>query len=205
MSHFAHSLRPARCFTLEEANRLLDVSGRYAEDFREHVIFAMAFGLGLRAHEIRALNIGDVFTESGTVRRRIKLRVFKGHRREGAAPQEIHVPDSLQRKLAKLRVLKVRSREDLSPEAPLCSTRKKGRISDRHMRRLLKGWLEVAGLDPTLRFHELRHTALTDFYGRTRDVVMAQRFARHADVRTTIGYLHSSDSAMAEALQGQLC
>lgn len=205
MSHFAQSLRPPRCFTTHECEALLDASGKHASTFRDHMIFAIAFGTGLRSHEIQALNMGDVFNAEGNVRRRLSLRIFKGHQREGAKCPEVHISDTLARKLEKMRTMKVKAGDDVRPDAPLFTTRKRGRICDRHMRRLLKNWLEVADLDPELHFHEMRHSALTNFYGRTHDVMLTQRFARHADIRTTMRYLHSTDEAMAKALQGQLC
>ena len=205
MSHFSRSLRPPRCFTNAEAQALLAASGRHAEHFRDHMIFAMAFGLGLRVHEIQALDMGDIYTPEGNVRRRVSLRVFKGCQRDGAGAPEVHIPETLVRKLAKLRALKERAGETLDSDGPLFSSRKKGRLSDRHMRRLLKKWLEAAGLDASLHFHTMRHGALTQFYNRTHDVVLTQRFARHADVRTTMRYLHSTDEAMAQALRNQIC
>jgi integrase/recombinase XerC len=205
MSHYTKSLRAPRCFTAEEAQRLLDATGRYADTFQTHVIFSLAFGMGLRVHEIAALNVGDVFTPEGAVRRRWGLRVFKGCRKEGAQGQEVLVPDALVRKLAKLREHLAGRGASVEVDAPLFASRRRCRMSERHMRRLLKVWLDEAGLDATLRFHEMRHSALTSFYGRCKDVVLAQRYARHADVRTTMRYLHSTDEAMAQALRGQVC
>lgn len=204
MSHFAKALRPPRSFTQAEARRLLDASGQYAEHFQEHMIFSLAIGLGLRLHEIQALNIGDVFTPEGAVRSRLALRIFKGCERTNST-QEVHISRMLAIKMAKLFELNQQSRGSYAPDVPLFATRKRCRISVRHMRRLLKNWLEKAGLDTSLRFHELRHTAVTSFHERTRNVVMAQRFARHADIRTTMRYLHTTDEAMAQALCSQLC
>ena len=205
MSHFTKSLRPPRTLTNAEAQRLLDASGRYAETLRDHLVFALAFGLGLRVHEIQALNVGDIYTPEGKPRGRLRLRVFKGDGKPGASMPELHLPAGLGPKLAKFYAAKGRTGDSLGPDAPLLVSRKGGRMTDRHMRRLLKAWLAEAGLDTSLRFHELRHTALTSFHERNRDVTKAQLFARHSDVRTTMRYLHCSAQAMTEALQGQLC
>jgi integrase/recombinase XerC len=204
MANFAKSLRAPRTFTREEARRLLDASGRYAADFRDHMIFSVAFGTGLRVHEVAALEVGDIFTANGGVRTRVRLRVFKGSDR-AKEPQEIRLPGALLGKLAKFRQLKAKAGEPLDDHAPLFTGRKGGHLTDRHCRRLLKKWLEEAGLDVTLHFHELRHAAITDYYSRNPDPAMAQAFARHRDIRTTMRYVHMSEERMATAIQGQIC
>lgn len=204
MAHFAKSLRPPRTLTRDEADRLLNTSGRYAQDFRDHMLFSLAFGAGLRVHEVAALQVGDVYTASGTVRTRARLRVFKGAE-NCPGPQEIRICPDLVSKLAKLRQLKTRAGESLEETAPLITGRKGGHLTERHCRRLLKKWLAEADLDPSLRFHELRHTAITDYQRRNVDPTMTQAFARHRDIRTTMRYVHLSDERLTAAVCGQLC
>ena len=47
-------------------------------------------------------------------------------------------------------------------------------------------------------FHALRHTAVTNVYRATRDLFLAQRFARHASPLTTTVYTHPSDQELFE-------
>jgi integrase len=58
---------------------LLEVSASHP---RDHVIFSLALGTGLRLAEIVGLNVGDVFTFIGVPRGRIRLRkeIAKGGR-----------------------------------------------------------------------------------------------------------------------------
>jgi len=51
----------------------------------------------------------------------------------------------------------------------------------------------------------LQHTSVTNIYGRTRDLFLAQRFARHASPLTTVVYTHPSDQEKAEKLRGMAC
>jgi site-specific recombinase XerC len=51
----------------------------------------------------------------------------------------------------------------------------------------------------------LRHSALTNVYRASRDLFLAQRFARHASPLTTVVYTHSSDEEMYERLRGLQC
>jgi integrase len=48
--------RPPRTLTDLEQATLLKVAGEHRAGFRDHVIFAVALGTGLREHEIAALN-----------------------------------------------------------------------------------------------------------------------------------------------------
>ncbi len=66
---------PPRALTPDEQERLLDITGQRAEDFRDHIIFALAFGLGLRQMEIEGLDCGDVYTPKGYTRSPITLRM----------------------------------------------------------------------------------------------------------------------------------
>lgn len=69
--------RPPRTLTELEQATLLKVTGEHRDGFRDHCIFAVALGTGLREHEIAALDVRDVLHEDGRVRRRIALRIFK--------------------------------------------------------------------------------------------------------------------------------
>lgn len=101
MSSYAAAIpRPPRTHTELEQATLLKVAGEHRDGFRDHVIFAVALGTGLREHEIAALDVGDVLHEDGRVRRRIALRMFKRSSTEPAT-QEVFIPDSLWYKLGK--------------------------------------------------------------------------------------------------------
>ena len=92
--------RPPRTLTELEQGTLLKVTGKHRSGFRDHVIFAVALGTGLREHGIAALDVGDVLHDDGRVRRRIALRTFKRSSTESAT-QEVFIPDSLFYKLGK--------------------------------------------------------------------------------------------------------
>lgn len=62
-------------------------------------------------------------------------------------------------------------------------------------------WQVVAGFDRHYPFHALRHTAVTAVYRATRDLFLAQRFARHASPLTTVVYTHPSDDELYEAIR----
>ena len=66
-------------------------------------------------------------------------------------------------------------------------------------------WQERAGFDRLYPFHSLRHTSVTNVYRKTRDLFLAQRFARHASPLTTTVYTHPSDDEIHEQLRRLSC
>jgi integrase len=62
-----------------------------------------------------------------------------------------------------------------------------------------------AGSDRLYPFHALRHTAVTDVYRASRDLFLAQRFARHVSPLTTTIYTHPSDQEMFERIRQLPC
>jgi len=210
MSYANRTKQPPRTLTDDEQRRLLAVSGKHVDGFRDHVIFSLALGTGLRESEIVGLDVGDVSPDGLKVRRTIQLRVFK---RAGAdvdpADQRVHLPDGCYYKLQKY--LRARYRHHTpSPTEPLFqatrANQNKGRIgcrlSTRRLRELFREWQIRAGFDHLYNFHAIRHTAITALRRKTGDIRIAQRLARHANIATTARYDHPSDQELIDAVKG---
>jgi len=87
MTAYADTIsRPVKTLTEAEQRALLKVTGQHVDGFRDHVIFSLAMGTGLREHELLALDVGDVFDDAGRAKRRVALRVFKRSAKEPVAP-----------------------------------------------------------------------------------------------------------------------
>ena len=70
---------PSPTLTAAEQKAILRVT---AANVRDHVIYSMALGSGLRLAELVGLNVGDVFLPDGTPRVRVRIRkeIAKGGR-----------------------------------------------------------------------------------------------------------------------------
>ena len=86
--------------------------------------------------------------------------------------------------------------------APLFASSQRRRISTRRMQFIFAEWQARAGFERVYTFHHLRHTAITNVYRATKDLFLAQRFARHANPITTVIYTHPSDEELYEAIAG---
>jgi site-specific recombinase XerC len=206
LSYADRTKRPPRSPTDREVKRLLDVTGRAKAGFRDHVIFSLAVGCGLRESEIVGLDVLHVAKlQSGGAlvpMRSIQLHVFK---RAGADPnpadQRVHVPDATFYKLEKWLRSEWRDRRP-SERTPLFVARTGHRLSTRRVRELFQEWQTRAGFDQLYNFHALRHYAISAVRRKTGDIRIAQRFARHANIATTTRYDHPSDEEISAAVKG---
>jgi len=204
MTAYADTIsRPVKTLTEAEQRALLKVTGQHVDGFRDHVIFSLAMGTGLREHELLALDVGDVFDE-GRARRRVRLRTFK-RSNDDLELQEVILPDNVRAKLDKLYAWKRQEGQPLDADAPVFVSRVGNRLSTRQLRTAFKVWQERAGFDRAFTFHALRHTACTNLYRGSRDLRLTQRFARHKSVLTTSIYTHPSDEELLRSVQGLIC
>jgi len=169
---------------------------------RDHAIFSMALGTGLRLAEIVGLNVGDVFAPDGTPRVRVRIRAEIA---KGGRTGDVFLPDRLAPKLRRLWRFKVQRGEGLEPGDPLFCSQSRRRISPRRVQFAWRTWQKRAGFDRLYGFHSARHTAVTNVYRASRDLFLAQRFARHVSPLTTTIYTHPSDQEMRQRVRGLRC
>ncbi len=88
---------------------------------------------------------------------------------------------------------------------PLFTTIRGTRLSKRRAQYAFKYWQEKAGFDRFFGLHALRHSAVTNLYRATRDLLLTQRFARHSHLATTTTYTHPSDEDLQESVRNLPC
>ena len=66
-------------------------------------------------------------------------------------------------------------------------------------------WQRQVGFDRHYGFHQLRHSAVTNVYRSSKNLFLAQRFARHASPLTTVIYTHPADEELAEGVRDLPC
>jgi Phage integrase family len=129
--------------TREEQRSLLEASASHP---RDHLIFSVALGTGLRLGEIVGLNVGDMFFPDGRPKSRIRLRADIAKYGRAA---DVFLPSALMRKLEAFWAYKVARRERLDPAAPLfCDTGWSVRTEDRKFSKFqcdADGWFVESG------------------------------------------------------------
>ena len=185
--------------TTAEQDALLSASSEHP---RDHLIFSLALGTGLRLAEIVGLNVGDVYFPDGTPRGRMLLRREIA---KGGKAGDVFLPDALIPKLECFWSYKRRSGECVQTDSPLFCNQSRTRISKRRVQMAFKAWQRRAGFDRLYPLHALRHTAVTNVYRASSDLFLAQRFARHVSPLTTTVYTHVSDEELSIRLRGLYC
>ena len=173
-----------------------------ASNLRDHVIFSVALGTGLRLAEIVELDVGDVYGPGGVPKTRVRVRAAIA---KGGRAADVFLPDRLVAKLQKFWSFKKRRGESFEPAAPLFANQSGTRISKRRVQFAWRTWQQRAGFDRLYSFHALRHTAVTNVYRASRGLFLAQRFARHVSPLTTTVYTHPSDNDMQRSLRRLAC
>jgi integrase/recombinase XerC len=167
---------------------------------RDHTIISLALGTGLRLAEI--LDVGDVFAREGTPRVRVRIRAAIA---KGGRAADVFLPDRLVAKLRRFWRWKREQGESLDPTSALFCNQSRRRISKRRIQFAWASWQRRAGFDRVYSFHALRHTAVTNVYRASRDLFLAQRFARHLSPLTTTVYTYPSDEEMRGKLRALDC
>ena len=173
-----------------------------AGNTRDHVIYSLALGTGLRLAEIVGLNVEDVFAPDGTPRSRVRIRpeIAKGGR-----GGDIFLPDALVPKLRKFWAYKRRRGEGLDAGDALFCNQSRVRISKRRVQFAWRTWQKKTGFDRLYSFHSIRHTSISSVYRLSHDLFLAQRFARHVNPLTTTVYTHPSDEELFARVRGLAC
>jgi len=191
-------LSPQTLTTQEQAALL-----RHAEAMpREALLFSLGLVTGLRLAEIVGLDVGDVFLPGGVPRVRVRLR--REIAKRGRAG-DLFFPDKLRPKLERFWAHKRGRGERVDAGAPLFCSQTGRRLSKRRVQVLFRELQVRAGFDRLYRLHALRHTAITNVYRASKDLFLAQRFARHASPLTTVAYTHPSDEDLREGVRRLTC
>lgn len=118
---------------------------------------------------------------------------------------DVFLPAALEATLSRLWAFKVARGGRLAPDAPLFGAQSGRRPSKRRVQVAWHSWRKVAGLDRRYPFHALRHSAVTNVYRASRDLFLAQRFARHASPLTTTVYTHPGDDELLARVHSLPC
>lgn len=148
-------------------------------DARDHALFTLLLGTGIRIGSALALDAADVDFE----RHEVLLRRAKGDRVE-----RVYLPKAVAEVLANH-----------------LAGRREGRvfmgIGARHAHRRLAHWLGVAGIARTASPHALRHTFATSLLRKTGDILLVQKALHHRNIESTLRYAALDDARVRAAIE----
>jgi integrase len=157
---------------------------RAADSEQDGALFLTAAFTGLRMGELVALRWRDVDFVGSVVRVRASWSVGSLTAPKSGKVRSVPLAPQVAQELAKLS-----SRELFTGDDDLVFVGETGSyLDDSALRRRYKRALERAGLRQ-LRFHDLRHTFGTRMIAKA-DIRRVQEWMGHADIQTTMRYLH---------------
>lgn len=168
--------------TAEQANALIDGvgSGRIERPFpaRDRAIFELLYGCGLRISELAGLDLDDIDRSQGW------LRVRGKGRKERMVPLPGKAAEALERYLGERAV--VRS------ERAVFLNHRRGRLTDRGMRGIVKLYATLLAGDPSIHPHSFRHAYATHLLADGADLRAIQELLGHSRLSTTQKYTQVS-------------
>jgi integrase/recombinase XerC len=176
--------------TLAEVERLLAQPDTSTwKGSRDLAMVETLYGGGLRVGELVALNHADVDLRQGI------LRVRGKGKKERMVPSGRCAVEAIRRYLSCRAEDRPAARD---ANALFVTARSGGRISARSVRRALKKYLLMAGLDPDLSPHSLRHSFATHMLSAGADMRAVQELLGHENLSTTQIYTHLSHEHLKE-------
>lgn len=174
---------PAFLSEPEVERLLLSVQGRGFIGKRDKALLETLYSTGTRVSEAVTADLADLNLQAGF------LRVRGKGRRERLAMLGGPSVEAL-RKYLPVRVEMIAKRKAPATEALFINERTAGRLSDRSVRRILKGHLLRANLNPDISPHALRHSFATHLLNRGANLREVQELLGHKRISSTQIYTH---------------
>mgnify|MGYP001596785031 FL=1 len=188
-------MKQAKLLTEPEFRRLTAIINSLRYQTRNHTIVAFSFYAGLRACEIAALRVGDVFDEAGGVKDTIYLNSAQT---KGSDSATVLVNSKLKRQLMKF--AKQYPVHISNRAAPLLFSAKGGGFTAQTIVNLFKRIYQLAGIDGASS-HSGRRQFVTQLADKGINARLVQVLARHKHLSTTQRYIDVNESKLRGAIE----
>jgi len=188
-------MKQAKLLTDAEFKRLTAVINSLRYQTRNHTTVALSFYAGLRACEIAALRVGDVFDDAGGVKDTIYLNSTQT---KGSDSTTVLVNTKLKRQLEKF--AKQYPVHMSTRTAPLLFSAKGGGFSAQTIVNLFKRIYKTAGIEGASS-HSGRRQFVTKLADQGINARLVQVLARHKHLSTTQRYIEVNENALRNAVE----
>ncbi len=188
-------MKQAKLLTDAELKRLAAVIDSLRYSTRNHTAVALSFYAGLRACEIAALKIGDVFDGNGAARDTIRLIAAQT---KGSSGSTVLVNKKLRAQLQ--RYAKQYPQHLSNPKAPLIFSAKRGGFTAQTIVNLFQRMYKLAGIEGASS-HSGRRQFLTELADKGINMRVVQALARHKHLNTTMRYIDLNENKLRAAIE----
>ncbi len=185
----------AQAATVSEAQlrRVLQYVSTRRHALRDRTMVLVSFNAGLRAKEIAALRVGDVYDEAGAVREQFALRRSQT---KGGHERTVYLNRNLRRALAEYRLL-VQHRKSTDALFP---SQKGGHFRANTLCQLFLEIYTAAGIAGASS-HSGRRTFITRLANKGVGVRQLAALAGHSSIGTTQRYIDVNAEQLASAVE----
>ena len=188
-------MKKAKLLTDAEFKRLTAVINSLRYPTRNNTIVALSFYAGLRACEIAALKVGDVFDPDGNVKDTIYLSASQT---KGSDSCTVLVNSKLQKQLSKYAVQY--PQHVINFDAKLIFSAKRGGFSAQTIVNLFNRLYAIAGIQGASS-HSGRRQFVTKLADQGINARLVQTLARHKHLSTTQRYIDVNENALRNAVE----
>ena len=189
------NMKQAKLLTELDFKRLTAIIDSLRYPTRNHTAVALSFYSGLRACEIAALRIGDVFDAYGKPKDTIYL---KAEQTKGNDSCTVLANKRLRQQLA--RYAAQHPKQLLKPAAPLIFSAKGGGFSPQTMVNLFQRLYRLANIAGASS-HSGRRQFVTNLADMGINMRVVQELARHRNLGTTQKYAEINDNKLRAAVE----
>lgn len=186
-------MRQAQTLNEAQLRRVLHYCRSRRHPIRDQTIVLVSFYAGLRAKEIAALTVGDVFDEEGAVRAQFILSAAQS---KGGKTRTVYLNQRLRKALAEYAdTIKLSN-----PDQPLFASQKGGAFSANTMCQLFLDIYKACGFKDASS-HSGRRTYITRLANKGVGVRLLAELAGHSHISTTQRYIDVNAEQLASAVE----
>ena len=186
-------MRQAQTLNEAQLRRVIQYCRSRRHPTRDETIILFSFYAGLRAKEIAALTVGNVFDESGKVREQF---ILAAEQSKGGKTRTVYLSQRLRRALAEYAAgLNLRD-----PNSALFESQKGGYFSANTMCQLFLDIYKAVGLKDASS-HSGRRTYITRLANKGVGVRLLAELAGHSHISTTQRYIDVNAEQLTAAVE----
>ena len=188
-------MKQAKLLTAHERKRLAAVIDSRRHATRNHTAVALSFYAGLRACEIAALRIGDVFDDTGAVRDTVHLRAAQT---KGCEAATVLVNKRLAAQLKRYAAAYPKRLQQ--PTAALIYSAKGGSFTAQTIVNLFQTLYRAAAISGASS-HSGRRQFVTELADKGINARVIQALARHKHLNTAMRYIDLNEHKLRSAVE----
>ncbi|KIN71443.1 tyrosine-type recombinase/integrase [Sulfitobacter guttiformis] len=186
-------MRQAQTLNEAQLRRVLHYCRSRRHPVRDETIVMVSFYAGLRAKEIAALTVGNVFDEAGAVRSQF---ILSAEQSKGGKTRTVYLNQRLRKSLSEYGET-IRSADQNSP---LFESQKGGHFSGNTMCQLFLDVYKACGLKDASS-HSGRRTYITRLANKGVGVRLLAELAGHSHISTTQRYIDVNSEQLSQAVE----